>query len=312
MTTALKDVEQQNGELLSVCIPTFNRAPYLGALLRSFGDQIEAQPLLANQIVIYISDNSSTDDTPNVVSRAKQRIPQLVYKRNSVNMGGDANILYVRTLAHGYYTWVLGDDEILHAQALVSIIQILTHRTFGLIILYDLHYNALIERPVCFPNYREFARTCVKENPHALVEHSLISSNIYRSDCFDFDVAGEFKDKFYPHMYGMIRPLVVKRLAVMVPAVPVIEVRVFDRPYSPEGGHPPVDEAWKTYLIWLKKELSIPELDPAAPSAWARRAMIDTMIRNPFRFIWRNRRAVIEPSAYRHFFARLFKSKKML
>ena len=50
-------------ELLSICIPTFNRCKYLTNLL----DQLACASILTNDIKIYISDNESTDDTKKVV-----------------------------------------------------------------------------------------------------------------------------------------------------------------------------------------------------------------------------------------------------
>lgn len=301
-----------DGELLSVCIPTYNRAPYLDELLKEFGNQIEAQPSLSQSLVIYISDNASMDDTPRVVERAQKRIPRLVYTRNSSNIGGDANILHVRTLARGYYTWVLGDDEILHPGSLAALVAFLGDRSAGLVVLFDSDYDPIMKVPACFADYREFTKSCMTYNPHAMVQHTLISSNIYRSDCFDADVARQFADMYYPHMFGMIRPVYQKRLPVVVPDFPVIALRQFDRPYGEGGGHPPVDEAWQTYLGWLRDELQLPDLDPMAPTVTARKMMLQNMIRHPLAFFWRNRHAVTSPSAYRHLFMRLFLVRRKL
>ena len=49
--------------LLSICIPTYNRAEYLvGAL-----ENIISDPAFDERVEIVISDNASTDDTENVV-----------------------------------------------------------------------------------------------------------------------------------------------------------------------------------------------------------------------------------------------------
>ncbi len=300
------------GELLSVCIPTYNRASYLADLLEKFGDQVEAQPSLSDSIVVYIADNASTDDTPGVVERAKKRIPSLVYTRNSTNIGGPANIIHVGTLARGYYTWVLGDDEILHPGSLAALVRVLGDRSAGLAILFDSDYDPIMKVPARFADYRDFTKSCMTCNPHAMVQHTLISSNIYRSDCFDADVARQFADMYYPHMFGMIRPVYQKRLPVIVPAFPVIALRQFDRPYGEGNAHPPVDEAWQTYLGWLRDELQLPDLDPLAPTVTARKLMLQNMIRHPLAFFWRNRHAVTSPSAYRHLFMRLFLVRRKL
>ena len=299
-------------ELLSICIPTYNRAPLLKELLEAISREMERVPVLAAEIGVYICDNASTDNTGDVVRQVAVRIPGLCYTRNETNVGAEANVLHVRELAAGYYSWVLGDDEILHEGSLEIVAKILRTKAHGLILLFDSFYDARFSRPVEFANYADCVRFCIKRNPHALVEHTLISSNIYRSDCFDFDVVRQFMGMYYPHMYGMIRPLIRNRLSVYIPAAPVIAVRQFDRPYSDGGSHPPVDEAWQTYLTWLRDELELPELDPMAPSRIARRQMFVKMLRHPLMFLWRNRGAFFAPSAYRHLFMRVFLPSRTL
>jgi glycosyltransferase involved in cell wall biosynthesis len=308
-----KSMVWDQNELLSICIPTYNRAPLLAELLEAISREMLRISTPASMIGVYISDNASNDNTQAVIQSAKLSIPHLCYSRNETNIGGDANILHVRTLAQGYYTWVLGDDEILHDGALETIVKILCVRVHGLIVLFDSLYDTHFKRPTKFEDYADFARFCIRTNPHALVEHTLISSNIYRSDCFDFDVARKFKDMYYSHMYGMIRPIFQHRLSVFIPEDPVIGVRVYDRPYSSDGGsHPPVDEAWQTYLSWLRVELKLPEIDIMAPSRIARKMMLMKMLRHPFLFLWRNRGAFSQPSAYRHLFMRVFLPRRAL
>jgi|GEM_PF-766440 len=307
------DTAVKQGELLSICIPTYNRAPLLKELLISIRREIEHLSTPGSEIGVYISDNASPDHTQEVVRSLESSMPSLRYTRNDANIGGEANVLHVRTLARGYYTWVLGDDEILHDGALEVVMKIIRMREHGLIILFNSFYDARFPRPAIFTDYSEYARFCMNRNPHALVEHTLISSNIYRSDCFDYDVVRQFKDMFYSHMYGMIRQLFRNRLSVYVPQDSVIAVREFDRPYSSDGGtHPPVDEAWQTYLAWLREELNFPELDIMAPSRIARKMMLSKMMRHPFLFLWRNRGAFFQPSAYRHLFMRVFLPRRTL
>jgi abequosyltransferase len=49
-------------ELLSICIPTYNRARLLKQILGVLGGQIKTAG--ADSVVLYISDNGSTDTTP--------------------------------------------------------------------------------------------------------------------------------------------------------------------------------------------------------------------------------------------------------
>lgn len=297
---------EHNGkvELLSICIPTFNRSKYLSQILTAIGEQLARKPSLKGEIAVYISDNASPDDTPAVARQAKDFIPRLEFVRNAENIGAEKNFLSVLGMARGEYKWLLGDDELLHDHGLEVIVENLKNTPCGLLVLFDSNYDAILPRPAVFPTYRDFAKQCVKFNSHALVEHSLISSNVVRADCFDRAAAEASYGKIYPHMYGMIGPLMAKGLGVVVPASPVIAVRTSGRPAA-TGGHPVIDEAWWRYLNWLKVELDLSELDPREPSVLARKLMLRKIYRNPFLFFWSNRRALLDLSAYRHFIHRL-------
>src|SRR6185503_407006 len=100
-------------ELLSVCIPTRNRARYLRELLTAFASQIEQGKFGPADLAFYISDNAAEDETPEVIRAFKQKVPWTVDSRNPSNIGGDENIGKVRRQGQGQYIWVLGDDEIL-------------------------------------------------------------------------------------------------------------------------------------------------------------------------------------------------------
>ncbi len=95
---------------LSICIPTFNRADLLEVCLASvlpqlarFGDRAEC----------VISDNASTDRTPELVTRLAKQYPIRHY-RNATNIGIIGNITKVASeLARGEFCWLVGDDDVL-------------------------------------------------------------------------------------------------------------------------------------------------------------------------------------------------------
>lgn len=109
---------------LSVCIPTYNRAGYIGDALESVVSQYEKS--WDGKVEICVSDNASTDDTEKVVSsiQAKNRVP-LVYSKNEKNLGFDRNLLKVASLARGKYCWFLGDDDIIEPGGIAQILEVL-------------------------------------------------------------------------------------------------------------------------------------------------------------------------------------------
>jgi glycosyltransferase involved in cell wall biosynthesis len=296
-------------ELLSICIPTRNRAHYLKEILSAFVCQISEAGIGQDKVVFYISDNDSDDETPKVISEFAQKVPRAVCSRNAVNIGADGNNIHVRTLAKGSYLWVIGDDELLCENAVVTVLQLIEKHQPGLIIAYDSRYDSKIATPQVFADYRTFAEECVRHNTHALAEHTLISSNIFRADCYDYQYAKETVKTFFPHMFGMIRPLMQKKATVVLPATPIITVRDW-RPGEVDGRWVDVAVAWRNYFIWLRDELQLPDIDPSVPSEHARKAMINAMLKTPFQFFASNWRSIFDPKAYCVFFNRLVRKNQ--
>lgn len=101
--------EVQNSKpLLTIAIPTYNRARYLKELLSLLFDQLMDQP----RVELIISDNASPDETPALLEEFRQRGLQFLYIRNEINIGADGNILQCFEEAHGKYVWIVGDDDV--------------------------------------------------------------------------------------------------------------------------------------------------------------------------------------------------------
>jgi glycosyltransferase involved in cell wall biosynthesis len=297
-------------ELLSVCIPTRNRARYLRDLLTAFARQVREENFGPEEVAFYISDNTSDDATPEVIREFAAQVPKAIYHRNPANIGADRNILHVRTMGRGKYIWVVGDDELLAEKALGNLLRLLRQGEPGLILAYDAHYDLQLRVPRVFADFRAFAQECIHTNVHALAQHSLISSNIYRADCYDFDFARQTLHTSYPQLYGMIRPLFQKKATVMLPDFPIIIMR--EAPATAVDGVwvNNLDAIWVDYFKWLRNELQLTELDPNAPSQYARRALIKRMARHPLRFLANNRRSLLSPNAYLFVLNRLFRNSR--
>ena len=98
--------------LVSICIPTCNRAPYLRKCL----DSLVCQPEFLNGMVeIVISDNASTDNTGDLVKKYTKKYTNITYHRNVVNMGfinGDVNFAVAMQSGHGILRKLGGDTRI--------------------------------------------------------------------------------------------------------------------------------------------------------------------------------------------------------
>jgi abequosyltransferase len=99
-----KGISMETNPHLSIVIPTYNRADFLDRCLEL------AIPLArAHNILIYVSDNTSTDATPEVVGKRIAEYPLIRYGRNEKNLGPDGNFERALKQAQTEYVWLLGD-----------------------------------------------------------------------------------------------------------------------------------------------------------------------------------------------------------
>ena len=93
---------------ISVCIPTYNRAPLLmlaiESVLREFAHQNSE---------IIVSDNASGDQTPELVQLLAQQSGNIKYYRNKTNIGLDDNVVRCIELARADYVFLFSDDDVL-------------------------------------------------------------------------------------------------------------------------------------------------------------------------------------------------------
>lgn len=115
--------------LLSLCIPTYQRAGFLeeglDAALVQWADDLT--PLQRRQVEVIICDNASTDGTPALVKKVQEANPSLAltYFRQPENRGADANILQAASLGTGQYLYLLSDDDILLPGALRAMLALI-------------------------------------------------------------------------------------------------------------------------------------------------------------------------------------------
>lgn len=91
--------------ILSICIPTFNRASHLERCLQSIVEQVGN----SNEVEVVISDNVSEDNTQALSEEYARKFENVKYFRNETNIGGDRNFLQVLKLGKGRYLKLLND-----------------------------------------------------------------------------------------------------------------------------------------------------------------------------------------------------------
>jgi len=104
--------------VLSICIPTYNRANYLTECLDSVLNSVKG---FEDEIEIIISDNASTDNTTVVVNEYLKKYNFIVYNRNESNVI-DENFFIAINSASGKYIWLFADDDLMEPNAVKIVI----------------------------------------------------------------------------------------------------------------------------------------------------------------------------------------------
>jgi abequosyltransferase len=124
-------------QVLTIGIPTYDRAPLLDRQLAWFARAVAGREHLVELIV---SDNCSTDETPEVTARwqadlAAQGV-RARFVRNDENVGAIRNIVGCIDAAEGAYVWVVGDDDRIDPAALRYVLDTIhEHPDLALLVL---------------------------------------------------------------------------------------------------------------------------------------------------------------------------------
>ncbi len=106
--------------LISICIPTYNRADLLDYCLENLATGLKD---IGRPLEIVISDNGSTDRTPEVIEAHRARNPMIRAYRMTENRGGAANWLNAMYKSEGEFLAYLADDDSLVAEGFINHIE---------------------------------------------------------------------------------------------------------------------------------------------------------------------------------------------
>ena len=129
--------------ILTIAIPTYNRAAYLDMALASIRTCVmELDDANRGAIEIFVSDNASTDDTPAVVARYLDLpVGRVTSIRNDSNIGPDRNVRQCYLSADTPYVWILGDDDLILPGGIAKALSCLASRDADIVYLESYGYS---------------------------------------------------------------------------------------------------------------------------------------------------------------------------
>jgi abequosyltransferase len=185
--------------LLSICIPTFNRAPFLKECLKSLADQF-SNPVIKNQVNIFILDNQSADNTAEIVKPFTDTYDNIKYIIDSEPRKIIPGIIKVASLANGEYIWVFSDDDLQSPDSLITVINFINKNHSDLILGNLVGFSDT--STTRYKNLLKVDEDIVMKNKHeffALLNTKFNTSiDYYTTLCSDWIIKKEIYDKnFY-------------------------------------------------------------------------------------------------------------------
>ena len=106
--------------LLTIAVPTYNGARTIRSMLDILLPQVD------ERVEVLISDNCSTDETPQIITEYREKYPFIKCVRNEKNLGADGNFLQCARMAKGKFTMLISDDDIIVENAVRLILDFLS------------------------------------------------------------------------------------------------------------------------------------------------------------------------------------------
>ena len=129
-----------NQPILTIAIPTYNRATFLENNLKQLYNNWQ-QLNDKNYLEIIISNNASTDNTKAIVQQFVDLGLPIRFFNNVINLRADGNFYNCYENATGKYLWIFGDDELLFNTALPNIVEILQENELGCLYVRGIGYD---------------------------------------------------------------------------------------------------------------------------------------------------------------------------
>ena len=184
--------------ILSICIPTYNRAATLPNCLNSI---LISKRKTNLKFEICISDNASNYNVKKIIKPFKKKL-NIRLNRNKKNLGYAVNLLKSVSMAKGEFAWCIGDDDLLVPKALKKINSlILKNKNIDFYYINSFHLNNnylnKFKKPFDTNNLPiDMDRLSPKKNSQRLKFWDLIDHNV----SFDF-MAGNFVNIFRRKMW---------------------------------------------------------------------------------------------------------------
>lgn len=195
-----------NQPLLSIAIPTFNRAKKLEKQLTSIHKQISASSHSQN-IELLVVDNCSTDSSQDIIQKFSLLDKSYIFSnyRNKKNLGAERNFGQGILRSKGRFTWLLSDDDIIFDEAVHEIFDALNkNKEVGFCFV-----NFFLDFKGGLPAIKIDTKDMVAKNlrqhiSSTMFAESMITACIYRKSLLKEETLTKMDKGPYQYMYWIL------------------------------------------------------------------------------------------------------------
>jgi abequosyltransferase len=212
----------QSRKLFSICIPAYNRAQYLSALL----DSICSQDFHDFEVVICEDMSPERAQIAAIVRAYQSRYPEMLrYFDNDENLGYDGNIRNLVLKASGEFCFFMGNDDIMCEGALKNAASIVRrYPNVGLVLKGYACFDELPEKRTqeirWFTEEKEFAPG-ISAIRFAFRRSGVLSGYIVHRDTANEAATSKFDGTLYYQMH-LTAIVLITKTAVCTPKVLVL------------------------------------------------------------------------------------------
>lgn len=208
--------------LFSICIPSYNRARQLPALL----DSVLAQGFTDYEIVICEDQSPEREAISEIVRDYAAKSARVIrFFENPENLGYDANIRNLVDKARGRYCFFMGNDDILCQDALANTADLIgRHGDVGFVLRSYAWFDEVPERLAAEVRYFTEERVFTAGNEAITVcfrRSGVISGYIVHRDAAQAAATDRFDGSLYYQMHLTVSVL-THRIAVFTPNILVL------------------------------------------------------------------------------------------
>lgn len=163
--------EQKKRPMLTIAIPTYNRAIYLSKCLENIYSQIGDD----DRFEVLVCNNDSPDNTAEIVAEYMKKYTNIVYYKNDTNIGVSRNFQKVLELSTGEYINLHGDDDYFNQNIYRSILQMIEANRNC-----DVMYMTVLDCELCYRRGFGLSNYQIESNTGGWATGMILNNDAYK------------------------------------------------------------------------------------------------------------------------------------